>query len=178
MSTRLQIPQDYHIQLLGKLHRQALRTTINPDHYTGRLLYVSGRNSKLKFLIDTESEASVIPRSFEKRFLQPISLTFRRITTLRSPLTIKTSLAWTKDSTANFVLISKNPLLVLISPLNSTYCNTFSNILPEFPSVFHAQSEIEVRHNIITNGSPVFAKALRLHADKLQADKNFNTWYP
>ncbi|KAM3182475.1 hypothetical protein ACTXT7_012299 [Hymenolepis weldensis] len=51
-----------------------LRTTTDPGQFISRLIHVTDRKSKLIFLVDTDSEVSIIPRSAETRSLQPIYL--------------------------------------------------------------------------------------------------------
>nr|CDS26255.1 gag pol polyprotein [Hymenolepis microstoma] len=70
MSTRLQVCKEHFTRPFGKRARQAVRATAEPGFPSSRLLYVVDRNSKLRFLVDTGSEVSVIPRSGEKRCLK------------------------------------------------------------------------------------------------------------
>ena len=61
----------------GKVQRQTVKATTNFGNLSSRLLYVTDRNSKLKVLIGTCSEVSVIPRSKEKHFLHPTGLSLQ-----------------------------------------------------------------------------------------------------
>ena len=57
-----------------KLQRQSVKAATDFGNLLSRLLYVTDRNSKLKFFIDTGSEVSVIPLSTGKHFLHPTGL--------------------------------------------------------------------------------------------------------
>nr|CDS34070.1 gag pol polyprotein [Hymenolepis microstoma] len=70
MSPWLQTHEEQTTQSLGQISRQAVKATTGPGYTPSRLLYVVGRNSKHRFLVDTGSEVSVIPRPAEKRCLQ------------------------------------------------------------------------------------------------------------
>ena len=61
----------------GKLQRQSVKATTDLGNLSSRLLYITDRNSRLKFLIDTGSEVSVIPRSTEKHLLHPTGLSLQ-----------------------------------------------------------------------------------------------------
>ena len=61
----------------GKLQRKSVKATTDLGNLSTRLLYITDRNSRLKFLIDTGSEVNVIPRSTEKHFLHPAGLSLQ-----------------------------------------------------------------------------------------------------
>nr|CDS30016.1 gag pol polyprotein [Hymenolepis microstoma] len=63
-----------NIQPIGEILSQAVKATTDPGYFPSRLLQVVERNSKLRFLVDSGSEVSVIPRSAEKRCLQASEL--------------------------------------------------------------------------------------------------------
>nr|CUU99445.1 hypothetical transcript [Hymenolepis microstoma] len=197
--------------------RQAVKATAEPGFPSSRLLYVLDRNSKRRFLVDTGSEVSVIPRSEEKRCLKPtgtpllaannskvytygqkflnLDLGLRRefpyvflIADVKKPI-IGADFLSTFRLLVNFrdrVISDDVTSLQVVCHtrtrnsfgLNSLLpaTNPFSTILSEFPSVFRPQTKISefkhnVRHHIVTQGQPVFAKARRIHPDKLRAAK-------
>nr|CDS33867.1 gag pol polyprotein [Hymenolepis microstoma] len=204
-------------QPLGKILCQAAKATTEPGYFPGRLLYVFERNSKFRFLLDTGSEVSVIPRSAEKRCLQAIGTSLLVTNNTKIPTYgqkfLDLDLGPCREFPFVFLIadvrkpiiganfLSKFQLLISFrdSALHDNVtslqlvCSTqtinffglnailptpnpFSNILSEFPSIFHAQTEIseskyEVRHYIPTKGQPVFARARRLHLHKLRAAK-------
>ena len=92
-----------------KLQRQSVQTTTDFGNLLNRLLYVTDRNSKLKFLIDTGSEVSVIPRSTEKHFLHPIGLS------LQAANNTKISIYGQKSLTLDFGLRCEFPFIFLIA---------------------------------------------------------------
>nr|CDS31407.1 gag pol polyprotein [Hymenolepis microstoma] len=149
----------------------------------------------IRFLIDTGFEVSVIPRSAENRYLLPTGNSLRaanntKICTygqkflnldlgLRREFRLLVNLGdrVVHDDVTSFQVVCPTQTLNsfgLNSLLPST--NPFSNILSEFPSIFRLQTtslelKHEVRHHIVTKGQPVFARARRLHPDKLRAAK-------
>ena len=217
MPTRMHLSKGQSSRSTGKLQRQSVKATTDIGNLSSRLLYITDINSRLKFLIDTGSEVSVIPRSTEKHFLHPTGLS------LQAANNTKINTYGQKSLTLDFGLrrefqfifliadvqkpiigadfLSKFGLLVnfkdrsLHDNLKSCHitCATdvsesislhvvtptncqFSDIISEFPSIFRPQYEIlepkhNVTHHIITTGQPVYAKARRLHPDKLKAAK-------
>ena len=71
MPARMHLSEGRQNQPTGKLQRQSVTDLSN---LSSHLLYVTERNSKLKFFINTGSEVSVIPRSTEEHFLHPTDL--------------------------------------------------------------------------------------------------------
>ena len=77
MLARMHLSEGQPSPSTGKRQRQSIKATTDLDNLSNRLLYVTDRNSKLKFLIDTGSEVSFIPHSTEKHFVQPISFSLQ-----------------------------------------------------------------------------------------------------
>lgn len=55
------------VYLLGKRHGHALKTASVESPNSGRLFYVTERRTKVRFLIDTGAEVSVVPPTMEER---------------------------------------------------------------------------------------------------------------
>ena len=71
MLARMHLSEGQPSPSTGKRQRQSVKATTDLGNLSSRLLYVTDRNSKLKFFIDTGSEVSFISHLTEKHFVYP-----------------------------------------------------------------------------------------------------------